>query len=127
MGHSYQAWQVLASWQPKFFRFRNALQEEEFRPFLAKLIGNYAASWDGSDELVPTVLPRRMPEGCRAASGDRCGRGDRYHGATLCLVLVSGVCVVVAVGDSACSVPLVRGLFNPAGPSSVRPPAEGCS
>ncbi|MGW7619736.1 hypothetical protein ACWGLG_28600 [Streptomyces antimycoticus] len=34
--------------------FRNALQEEEFRPLLARLIGNYAASWDGSDELVPT-------------------------------------------------------------------------
>lgn len=33
--------------------FRNALQEDEFRPFLAMLIGNYAASWDGSDELVP--------------------------------------------------------------------------
>ncbi|MFD7276691.1 hypothetical protein ACFV80_06450 [Streptomyces sp. NPDC059862] len=38
--------------------FRNALQEEEFRPFLAKLIGNYAASWDGSDELVPTGVTR---------------------------------------------------------------------
>ncbi|MGW5480911.1 hypothetical protein [Streptomyces sp. NPDC004008] len=37
--------------------FRNALQEE-FRPFLAKLIGNYAASWDGSDELVPTGVTR---------------------------------------------------------------------
>jgi hypothetical protein len=29
--------------------FRNALPEEEFRPLLARLIGNYAASWDGSD------------------------------------------------------------------------------
>ncbi|EFE64848.1 predicted protein [Streptomyces viridosporus ATCC 14672] len=48
-------------------------------------------------------------------------------GARLCHVLVSRVCVVVAVGDSACSVPLVRGLFNPAGPSSVRSLAEGCS
>ncbi|PNV31715.1 hypothetical protein C1708_04805 [Streptomyces sp. DH-12] len=38
--------------------FRNALQEEDFRPFLAKLIGNYAASWDGSDELVPTGVTR---------------------------------------------------------------------
>ncbi|GGR75576.1 MULTISPECIES: hypothetical protein [Streptomyces] len=38
--------------------FRNALREEEFRPFLAKLIGNYAASWDGSDELVPTGVTR---------------------------------------------------------------------
>jgi hypothetical protein len=38
--------------------FRNALQEEEFRPILAKLIGNYAASWDGSDELVPTGVTR---------------------------------------------------------------------
>ncbi|MEU1502752.1 hypothetical protein [Streptomyces sp. NPDC005732] len=38
--------------------FRNALQEDEFRPFLARLIGNYAASWDGSDELVPTGVAR---------------------------------------------------------------------
>ncbi|MET9523240.1 hypothetical protein [Streptomyces coeruleorubidus] len=38
--------------------FRSALQEEEFRPFLAKLIGNYAAAWDGSDELVPTGVTR---------------------------------------------------------------------
>ncbi|MGW4082753.1 hypothetical protein ACWEGS_06940 [Streptomyces sp. NPDC004822] len=38
--------------------FRNALQEEEFRPLLAKLMGNYAASWDGSDELVPTGVVR---------------------------------------------------------------------
>ncbi|MFD7547880.1 hypothetical protein [Streptomyces sp. NPDC059816] len=38
--------------------FRNALQEKEFRPFLADLIGNYAASWDGSDELVPTGVTR---------------------------------------------------------------------
>ncbi|WP_329499162.1 hypothetical protein [Kitasatospora herbaricolor] len=38
--------------------FRNALQEGEFRPFLAKLIGNYAASWDGSDELAPTGATR---------------------------------------------------------------------
>ncbi|GAA2423638.1 hypothetical protein GCM10010421_07450 [Streptomyces glaucus] len=38
--------------------FRNALQEEEFRPILARLIGNYAASWDGSDELVPTSVSR---------------------------------------------------------------------
>ncbi|MER6325274.1 hypothetical protein [Streptomyces coelicoflavus] len=37
--------------------FRNALQEE-FRPFLARLIGNYAASWDGSDELVPSGVTR---------------------------------------------------------------------
>jgi hypothetical protein len=38
--------------------FRNALQEEEFRPLLARLIGNYAASWDGSEELVPTGVIR---------------------------------------------------------------------
>ncbi|MCQ0025351.1 hypothetical protein M4914_22050 [Streptomyces somaliensis DSM 40738] len=38
--------------------FRNALREEEFRPFLAKLVGNYAAAWDGSDELVPTGAAR---------------------------------------------------------------------
>ncbi|WP_432118262.1 hypothetical protein [Streptomyces sp. bgisy032] len=38
--------------------FRNALQEGEFRPFLARLIGNYAASWDGSDELVPAGVTR---------------------------------------------------------------------
>ncbi|MFD6322440.1 hypothetical protein ACFWOL_06040 [Streptomyces sp. NPDC058442] len=38
--------------------FRNALQEEEFRPLLARLIGNYAAAWDGSDELVPTGAVR---------------------------------------------------------------------
>ncbi|MFK4221608.1 hypothetical protein [Streptomyces sp. NPDC019890] len=38
--------------------FRNALREEEFRPFLARLLGNYAASWDGSDELVPTGVTR---------------------------------------------------------------------
>jgi hypothetical protein len=38
--------------------FRNALPEEEFRPLLARLIGNYAASWDGSDELVPTGVTR---------------------------------------------------------------------
>ncbi|MFJ5557316.1 hypothetical protein ACIQCD_07795 [Streptomyces sp. NPDC093250] len=38
--------------------FRNALAEEEFRPLLARLIGNYAASWDGSDELVPTGVTR---------------------------------------------------------------------
>ncbi len=38
--------------------FRNALQEEEFRPFLARLIGNYAASWDGSDQLVPSGATR---------------------------------------------------------------------
>ena len=38
--------------------FRNALQEVEFRPLLARLTGNYAASWDGSDELVPTGVTR---------------------------------------------------------------------
>ncbi|MFZ4292692.1 hypothetical protein ACOZE1_14575 [Streptomyces cellulosae] len=38
--------------------FRSALQEEEFRPVLAKLIGNYAGAWDGSDELVPTGVTR---------------------------------------------------------------------
>ncbi|MGF1425611.1 hypothetical protein [Kitasatospora sp. LaBMicrA B282] len=38
--------------------FRNALREGEFRPFLARLIGNYAATWDGSDELVPTGTTR---------------------------------------------------------------------
>lgn len=38
--------------------FRNALQEKEFRPLLARLIGKYAASWDGSDELVPTGITR---------------------------------------------------------------------
>ncbi len=38
--------------------FRNALEEDDFRPLLAKLIGNYAASWDGSDELVPTGVTR---------------------------------------------------------------------
>ncbi|MCX5529772.1 hypothetical protein OG785_04245 [Streptomyces sp. NBC_00006] len=48
---------------------RNALREEEFRPLLAKLIGNYAASWDGSDELVPTGSARaellvRLDAGC---------------------------------------------------------------
>lgn len=69
--------------------------------------------------------------------GNGCSRSTRCQhpytgaigisGARLCHVLVSRVCVVVAVGDSACSVRLVRGLFKPAGPSSVRPPAEGCS
>ncbi|WP_234438665.1 trypsin-like serine protease [Streptomyces sp. NRRL S-340] len=52
---------------------------------------------------------------------------DRYPRRESCPVLMSCVCVVVAVGDSACSVPLVRGLCHPAGPSSVRLPAEGCS
>lgn len=53
-------------------------------------------------------------------------RGIGISNPRLCRVLVSRVCVVVAVGDSVCSVRLVRELFKPAGPSSVSSLAEGC-
>ncbi|MFJ3861706.1 hypothetical protein ACIPRL_36480 [Streptomyces sp. NPDC090085] len=46
-------------WEQRFSSsFRRAATEEEFRPLIARLLGNYAATWDGSAELVPTGLPR---------------------------------------------------------------------
>ncbi|WP_406727387.1 hypothetical protein WJ438_26030 [Streptomyces sp. GD-15H] len=49
----------IRGWEQRFSAgFRNALAEAEFRPLLSKLIGNYAASWDGSDELVPSGVAR---------------------------------------------------------------------
>ncbi|MHB9857029.1 isopenicillin N synthase family dioxygenase [Streptomyces sp. YIM S03343] len=70
---------------------------------------------------------RGMPEGLSGGVGHRPGGTTGTTGAMSCLVLVSCVCVVVAVGDSACAVPLACGPFDPAGPSSVRSPAEGCT
>ncbi|MBK3586028.1 hypothetical protein JHN49_20715, partial [Streptomyces sp. MBT57] len=46
-------------WEQRFSPgFRRAVDEEEFRPLIARLLGNYAATWDGSAELVRTGLPR---------------------------------------------------------------------
>ncbi|MFE2151382.1 hypothetical protein ACFXAO_15265 [Streptomyces lavendulae] len=49
----------IRNWEQRFSSgFRRAAAEEEFRPLIARLLGNYAATWDGSAELVPTGLPR---------------------------------------------------------------------
>ncbi|MFI8068894.1 hypothetical protein ACIF85_08870 [Streptomyces sp. NPDC086033] len=49
----------IRSWDQRFSSgFRRALAEQEFRPLIARLLGNYAATWDGSPELVPTGVPR---------------------------------------------------------------------
>ncbi|MGW6874662.1 hypothetical protein ACWGHA_20250 [Streptomyces xanthophaeus] len=49
----------IRNWEQRFSPgFRRAAAEEEFRPLIARLLGNYAATWDGSAELVPTGLPR---------------------------------------------------------------------
>lgn len=82
----------------------------------------------GVGQLARGVGPFFKGNGCSRPT--RCRHsytgGIGISGARLCRVLVSRVCVVVAVGDSVCSVRLVRELFKPAGPSSVSSPAEGC-
>jgi hypothetical protein len=49
----------IRNWEQRFSSsFRQAVAEQEFRPLIARLLGNYAATWDGSAELVPTGVPR---------------------------------------------------------------------
>ncbi|MDT0549959.1 hypothetical protein [Streptomyces lonegramiae] len=65
------------------------------------------------------VAGRRPAEA--GTAGPRLGTRDCHH------VVSSRFCVLVAVGDPGCPVPLVRRRLIPTGPSSVRSHAEGSS